>query len=247
MKNPEKLKLLNESIIKFNDLHNNIDDINYRDIAGGTPLAWAVVLGNYELVTKLISMGANMHARVFPYLYQVIKIDYIIDPALTILTQFLPAKVKLYIKKDIIMKILRTLRDYNYINSEGIQIKYIASVIYEVTKHECFIKSIINRWKTQEDFDRKMKLSFWLYPKLADSNNYYIQKFYKNKIVSAKLRNELVDKFLNNPNESYKKITELIKLNNNHLDVFLNESWFKIIIPDMLNNMMIPVICQSNL
>ena len=43
------------------------------------------------------------------------------------------------------------------------------------------------------------------------------------------------------------KISELIPLNKKTgLDAFLNESWYKIIIPDMIYTMMVRVLCEDN-
>jgi hypothetical protein len=52
---------------------------------------------------------------------------------------------------------------------------------------------------------------------------------------------------LNNPNVSYAKISELIPLNKYDIDKFLNDAWNKIIIPEMIQNMMVRVICNDNI
>ena len=105
---------------------------------------------------------------------------------------------------------------------------------------------MLERWKTQEQFDRKIRLLFWLFPKIADSNNYYIHKFFKDPLVSSILRLKLINNYSNNPYNSYNKIAKLIPLNTTQLDQFLNETWIKIIIPEMVNNMMVRIICAGN-
>ena len=105
---------------------------------------------------------------------------------------------------------------------------------------------MLERWKTQEHFDRKIRLLFWLFPKIADSNNYYIHKFFKEPLVSSILRLKLINNYSNNPYNSYNKIAKLIPLNTTQLDQFINEAWVKIIIPEMVNNMMVRIICAKN-
>ena len=249
-KNPEKIEYLNKSKKIFIDLCDNIvkdEDINFKDIMGGTPLAWASVLGKDELVNNLLIRGANPNVKVYPMLYQVMKIDWILDPALTVITKLLPSHLKVFIKKETILKIFKTLKEHGYINKDGIYIKYIINVLYETSKHNCFIKSMLERWKTQEDFDRKVRLSFWLYPKIVDQNNYFIHKFYKDPSIASILRLNFINKFLNNPTVSYAKISELIPLNKHEIDKFLNDAWHKIIIPEMIQNMMVRVICNDNI
>lgn len=248
-KNPDKLLFLEKTKKIFIDLcNNNIkdEDINYRDIIGGVPVAWAAILGKDDLVVNLLKKGANPNVKVFPLLYQVMKIDWILDPALSIITTLLPANLKKYIKKENILKVFKTLKEHGYINEDGIYIKYIVNIFYEVTKYQCFNKSMVERWSTQEDFNRKIKLSFWLYPKIVDSNNYFIHKFYKDPTISSTMRLNLYNKFSNNPNISYSKISELIPLNKHRLDSFMNESWNKVIIPEMIYTMMVRVICDDN-
>ena len=249
-KDPIKLELLNKSKKIFIGVCNNIvanEDIRFIDVLGSTPLGWAAILGKYELVLDLIRRGADTNIRVFPFLFQVMKIDWILDPALTIITKLLPSKLKAYLNKDVILKIFKTMKEHNYINSDGIYIKYIVNILLEVNKYQCFSKSMIERWKTQEDFNRKIRLSFWLYPKIVDNNNYFIHKFYKDEIISQQLRLHLLNKYINNPYESYKKISELIPLNRNGMDPFLNDAWQKIIIPEMVHNMILRIICEDKI
>jgi hypothetical protein len=54
-------------ILKSNFTINNINDsdINFMDIAGGTPLAWSALLGMHESVIDLINRGANPNIKVF--------------------------------------------------------------------------------------------------------------------------------------------------------------------------------------
>jgi hypothetical protein len=249
-KNPIKLNYLNKTKKVFMDVCNNTvedTDINFVDIAGGTPLAWAAILGDDKYVLELLRKGSNINVRVFPFIYQVMKIDWILEPALSVITKIIPAHLKKYIIKENVLKIFKTLKQYNYINEDGIYIKYIINILYETTKYKCFTNSLLDRWKTQEDFDRKIRLSFWLYPKIVDSNNYFIHKFYKDPIISSTLRLLFIKKFLNNAHESYSKISELIPLNKIGIDAFLNEPWNKIIIPEMIYTMMIRVLCQDNI
>jgi ankyrin repeat protein len=249
-KNPEKLQYLENTKKIFIDLCNNNvkdEDINYKDIIGGTPLAWAAILGKDELVVNLINRGANPNVKVFPLLYQVMKIDWILEPALIVITKILPSHLKQFIKKENIIKAFKTLKEHSYINEDGVYIKYIVNILYETTKYDCFIKSMLERWKTQEDFDRKVRLSFWLYPKIVDQNNYFIHKFYKDSIIASTLRLNFVNKFSNNPSISYTKINTLIPLNKHAIDKFLNEAWNKIIIPDMVHNIMVRVICNDKI
>jgi hypothetical protein len=248
-KNSDKIKLLYKSQQIFIDLCNNMvkdEDINFRDIVGSTPLGWSVILGKDELVDNLLSRGANPNVKVFPMLYQVMKIDWILDPALTVITKLLPEHLKAIIKKENVIKIFKTLKEHGYINEDGIHIKYIINVLYETSKYNCFVKSMLFRWKTQEDFDRKVRLSFWFYPKIVDKNNYFIHKFFKDLLVSSTLRLNFVNKFMNNPNISYTNINKLIPLNKHDIDPFLNNAWLNIIIPEMVSNMMVRVICNDN-
>ena len=106
-KNPIKLAYLEKTKKIFIDIcNNNVNDadINYIDIVGSTPLAWAAIMGNNELVSNLLEKGANPNVKVFPLIYQVMKIDWILDPALSIITSLLPSKLKVYLKKDNIIK-----------------------------------------------------------------------------------------------------------------------------------------------
>lgn len=247
---PKKIEILNNTKRIFLDVCNNTvhdTDLNHKDHLGSTPLAWACILGNYELVDELIKRGANTDVKVFPFLYQVIKIDWILDPALSVMTALLPSKLKVYLKKDNILRIFKTLKEFNYINDDGIYLKYIINILVETTNYNCFNNSMLDRWKLQENFNRNMKLSFWLYPKIVDSNNYFIHKFYKDPIISEKLRLELSFKFRNNPNISYKKIGELIPINKLKIDPFLNNAWNNIIIPEMIKGIMVRVICEDKL
>jgi len=247
---PNKIEILNKTKKIFLDVCNNTvqdTDLNYKDHVGGTPLAWACILGNYELVDQLIKRGSNPDVKVFPFLYQVIKIDWILDPALSIITALLPSQLKIYLKKANILRIFKTLKEFNYINDDGIYLKYIINILVETTNYNCFNNSMLERWKTQEDFNRKMKLSFWLYPKIVDCNNYFIHKFYKDPVISEKLRSYLLFTFRNNPNISYKKIEELIPINKLKIDPFLNNAWVNIIIPEMVKGMMVRVVCDDKL
>jgi hypothetical protein len=196
-----------------------------------------------ELVINLLSRGANPNTRVFPLLYQVMKIDWILEPALTIITKIIPSHLKKFLIKDNILKVFKILKQHNYVNEDGIYIKYLVNILYETTKYNCYIKSLLERWKTQEDFDRKIRLSFWLYPRIVDPNNYFIHKFYKDPLISSTLRLCYIKKFLNNAHDSYTKISELIPLNKVNIDAFLNEPWNKIIIPEMIYTMMVRVLC----
>jgi hypothetical protein len=250
-KNPIKLNYLNKTKKVFLAVCSNTVediDINYVDITGGTPLAWAAIIGDDKYVTELINRGATPNVRVFPFIYQVMKIDWILEPALSIITKIIPSHLKKFIIKDNILKVFKILKQHNYVNEDGIYIKYIINILYETTKYNCYIKSLLERWKTQEDFDRKIRLSFWLYPKIVDSNNYFIHKFYKDPIIATTLREAFIHKFLNNAHNSYSKISEIIPLNKKiGIDAFLNESWYKIIIPEMIYTMMVRVLCQDNI
>jgi hypothetical protein len=248
-KNLEKIEYLNKTKKVFLDICNNNvnnEDINFKDIIGGTPLAWASILGKDELVTNLLSRGANPNTRVFPLLYQVIKIDWILEPALSVITSMLPVYLKTFIKKENILNVFKTLKQHNYINDDGIYIKYIISILCETTKYECFNKSMLDRWKTQEEFDRRIRLSFWFYPKIVNTNNYFIHKFYKDPLIASTLRLNLINNLLNNPYKLYSKISELIPLNKHDIDSFLNDAWNKIIIPEMIYTMIVRVICNDN-
>lgn len=247
--NYEKIEYLNKSKKIFIDLCNNNvkdEDINFKDIIGGTPLAWSSILGKDDMVHNLINRGANPNVKVFPLLYHVMKIDWILDPALSVITKLLPSHLKIFIKKENILKIFKTLKEHRYISDDGIYIKYIINILFETSKYNCFAKSMLERWKTQEDFDRKVRLSFWLYPKIVDQNNYFIHTFYKDPLIASTLRLNLINNFSNNPNISYSKITELIPLNKHDIDLFLNDAWNKIILPEMIHNMMVRVICNDN-
>jgi len=245
-KNPIKLNYLNKTKKIFMDVCNKTEedtDINYVDIAGSTPLAWSAILGDEKYVLELIQRGANINIRVFPFIYQVIKIDWILEPALTIITKIIPSHLKKFLIKDNILKVFKILKQHNYVNEDGIYIKYLVNILYETTKYNCYIKSLLERWKTQEDFDRKIRLSFWLYPRIVDHNNYFIHKFYKDPLISSTLRLCYIKKFLNNAHDSYTKISELIPLNKVNIDAYLNEPWNKIIIPEMIYTMMVRVLC----
>jgi len=241
-----KLEYLDKSVKIFLDVCNNIisdQDINFIDVAGCTPLGWAVVLGNYELVKSLLNRGANSNVKLFPYLYQIVSIDWIVEPALSVITQLLSSELKLLLQKDKVMRVLKVLRDHGYITKDGILLKYIVNSLFELNNHECLTKSMLVRWRTQEEFDRKLQLSFWLYPKVVDSNNSYIQKFYKNNEVKVRFRTELINKYSINANYSFGLISEMIPLSNNGVEVFMNESWNKIIVPDMIVGMLVNVVC----
>ena len=250
-KNPFKLNYLNKTKKVFLDVCNNTVediDINFVDIAGGTPLVWAAILGDDKYVLELLRKGSNSNVRVFPFIYQVMKIDWILEPALSVITKIIPSHLKKFLIKENILNVFKTLKQHNYVNEDGIYIKYIINVMYETTKYNCYIKSILEEWKTQEDFDKKIRLSFWLYPKIVDSNNYFIHKFYKDPEISSTLRETFIKKFLNNAYDSYSKISEIIPLNKKTgLDAYLNESWNKIIIPEMIYTMMVRVLCQDNI
>jgi ankyrin repeat protein len=246
----EKLDFLNKTKKIFIDIcNNNINnsDINFMDIVGGTPLAWSALLGMNESVNDLIKRGANPNVKVFPLIYQVMKLDCILESALTVITQFLPENLKKIVIKENILKIFKMFKEHGYINNDGIQIKYIINILNETSKYTCYTKSMLERWKTQEHFDRKIRLLFWLFPKIADSNNYYIHKFFKDPLVSTILRLKLINNYSNNPQNSYNKIAKLIPLNTTQLDQFINEAWVKIIIPEMVNNMMVRIICAGNI
>ena len=72
MNNKEKLEKSKE--IFFNLCNNKIDieNINFIDSVGATPLTWAIILGNYNLVNFLLQNGADINIRVFPFVYQII-------------------------------------------------------------------------------------------------------------------------------------------------------------------------------
>jgi len=246
--NPVKLVELQKSIkIFINICDNNLSikdiDINYIDITGCSPLGWAVILGKDELVKELLERGANPNIKILAYLFQVMKIEWILDPALSVITKLLPSKLKVYLTKEKILHIFTTLKNHGYMNNEGIQIKYVADILHELSKYSCFNKSMVTRWNNKENFMRKVRLAFWFFPKIVDKNNYFIHKFLKNSELNERFRLELLKKYGNNPVESYKKITEYIPINKNGLDPFLNETWSKIVIPELVHNMIIKVIC----
>ena len=113
------------------DIFSKIDDsnINKIDVTGCPPLGWAVLLGNHTLVKELLDRGANPNVRIFPYLYQMFKLDWVLEPALNIIAKLLPQKFRDILQKDNILKIFKVLKEYGYMNSNGIQIKYIANII----------------------------------------------------------------------------------------------------------------------
>jgi hypothetical protein len=245
-----KLASLEKTKKIFIDVCNNTiqdEDINYKDCLHGTPLTWAAILGKYETVQQLINRGADPNVKVFSFLFQVIKIDWILDPALSFILPILPIRLRKFLNKDILLYIFKTLKQYGYIDNDGIYLKYLINILVETTKYPCYNRSMLSRWATQEDFDRKIKLTFWFYPKMVDSNNYFIQKFFKNPITSERLRYELINTFSNNPHESYKKIEKLIPLNRTKIDQFLNNKWDEIIIPHMIYGIIVRIICEDNI
>jgi hypothetical protein len=241
-------EIIKKSINIFINLCNDFvddSDIEYIDIAGCTPLGWASVLGKHNLVEDLLKRGANPNVKVFAFLYQMVKIDWILDPALSAIRVLLSPKLKEILQKDKILLGFKTVKEHGYMNSDGIQIKYIINVFYEVNKYTCFSKGMLQRWKTQEDFNRKLYLCFWFFPKIVDKKNAYIHKFYKTPEFHEKLRLELVKKYSNNPLESYKKISELIPLNKYEVDTYLNDKWTNVIIPDIIKGMIVKIICED--
>jgi hypothetical protein len=220
-------------------------DINKVDVTGCPPLGWAVLLGNHTLVKELLDRGANPNVRIFPYLYQMFKLDWILEPALNIITKLLPQKFRDIIQKENILKIFKVLKEYGYMNSDGIQIKYIANILYEVNKFPCFTSSMLKKWKTQEDFNRRLFLTFWFFPIMADENNKKIHEFYSSSKINQRIRYEIVKTFNDNPQNSYKIITEYLPLNKNAVDPFLNQEWEKTIIPNLVHKLMVRVICLT--
>ena len=239
---------LEKSIRIFIDLCNDIvknEDIHYIDITGCSPLGWAIVLGKDELVEDLLKRGADPSIRIFAFLYQMVKIDWILDPALSAISVLLIPKLKEILQKDKILLAFKLIKEHGYMNNEGIQIKYLINVLYEVNKYTCFTNGMIRRWKTQEDFNRKLYLSFWFFPKIVSKNNSYIQKFYKNSEIHQRLRVELVKKYSNNSIESFKKISEFIPLNKYEIDTYINDKWINVIIPDIVKGMIVKIICED--
>jgi len=241
----EKLKKTIETFI--NVCNNNIadSDLNYIDITGCSPLGWAAVLGKYDYVNDLIKRGSNPNIRIFAFLFQMVKISWILEPALSAVTILLPKHLKNILNKQKILNGFKILKEHGYMNDDGIQIKYIVNILYEVNKYNCFSKSMIERWKTQEEFNKKVRLSFWFFPKIVDKNNYYIHKFYKSNVISHRIRSELLALYNNNPSGSYKLVSELIPINKYEIDTFLNDKWINVILPDIVQGMMIRVICED--
>ena len=100
-----KLASLEKTKKIFIDVCNNIiqdEDINYKDCLHGTPLTWAAILGKYETVQQLINRGADSNVKVFSFLFQVIKIDWILDPALSFILPILPIRLRKFLNKDYI-------------------------------------------------------------------------------------------------------------------------------------------------
>ena len=179
MNNKDKLHKSKE--IFFNLCNNVIDleNINFIDSIGATQLTWAIILGKYDMVKHLLEKGADVHIRVFPFVYYIIEYEWILSAAFNIFSLILPEKVKKILDIHKIRNVLTILKNNLYINEKGIEIKYIPNVCYEVFKFDCACNIMLLQWDTQEKFEHRMRLSFWLYPKFGSSGNKYMQKFLK--------------------------------------------------------------------
>jgi len=243
MNNKDKLILSKE--IFFNLCNNKVDleNINFIDSAGATQLTWAIILGKYDMVKYLLEKGADTHIRVFPFVYHIIEYDWILVSAYNIFSLVLPEKIINILNIHKIKKILYILKTNMYINEKGIEIKYIPNICYEIFKFDCAYNVLLLQWDTQEKFDYKMKLTFWLYPKFGSSNNKYLQKFLKDPEVLKNIRSNMMHIFQFN-RKVYNDIYRLIPLGTTHIEEYFNKEWVNTIIPEFLNNIIVKAICS---
>ena len=133
----------------------NLADINFIDSVGATPLTWAIILGKYELVKYLLSNGADIQIRVFPFVHTIMTNEWILSSALNIISILLPAKFREILNITKIKKILNILKINSYVTEKGIPVKYIPNICYEVTKLDKVPNVMIEQWSTQEKFNNK--------------------------------------------------------------------------------------------
>jgi hypothetical protein len=243
MNNKEKLEKSKE--IFFNLCNNKIDieNINFIDSVGATPLIWAIILGNYNLVNFLLQNGADINIRVFPFVYQIIIHEWILISALNIFSLLLPVHMRNIFEVNKIKKILNIFKSNSYFTEKGIPVKYIANICYELTKIDCVIKMMLSQWDTQEKFNYKMRITFWLYPKIASSDNKYMQKFLKDPKILLLIRNKMFTVFNYNC-VIYEQINELIPISSTPIEEFFNKTWVDIIVPEFLHNIVANAICN---
>jgi len=242
----DKIQELHKSKEIFFNLCNNkvdLNNINFIDSVGATPIAWAIILGNYDLVKYLLANGADMQIRVFPIVYTIITNEWILTSALKVLSLLLPPKVRDILNINRIKKILNILKINSYLTEKGISVKYIPNICYEIIKFDEARIAMIEQWNTQEKFNNKMKLTFWLYPKIASTHNKYMQKFLKDPNVLINIRKEMLAIFENKSN-IYSKIHELIPISTTPIEEFFNKQWNEIIIPELLHNIVVVQICN---
>ena len=240
-----KTKLHKSKEIFFNLCNNNVDieNINFIDSIGATPLTWAIIFGNYNLITYLLKNGADINIRVFPFVYQIITHEWILTSALKIFSLLLPEHMQNILDINKIKKILNIFKNNSYFTENGIPIKYIPNICYEITKIDCVTKMMLLQWDTQEKFNYKMKITFWLYPKIASNNNKYMQKFLKDSEILLAIRKNMFTVFNYNC-IIYETIQKLIPISSTPIEEFFNKTWVDIIIPEFFDNIVANAICN---
>ena len=243
MNNKDKLHKSKE--IFFNLCKNKVDleNINFIDSIGATPLTWAIIFGKYDLVKYLLENNADTHIRVFPFVYYIIEYDWILLTAFNILSLILPEKVKQILDIHKIRNILHVLKNNRYVTENGIELKYVPQVCYEIFNFDCTRNILIIHWRTQEEFNNKMRLTFWLYPKIASKNNKYMQKFLIDPQVLENIRTNLLDTFYYNKNIYY-DIYKLIPTSTTRIEEHFNKEWNEIIIPEFIYKIVVKAICN---
>jgi hypothetical protein len=169
--------------------------------------------------------------------------EWILSSALNIISILLPAKFREILNITKIKKILNILKINSYVTEKGIPVKYIPNICYEVTKLDKVPNIMIEQWSTQEKFNNKLKITFWLYPKIASTNNKYMQKFLKDPDVRICIRKEMLNIFQNNI-IVYSDIYKLIPIGSTPIETFFNKQWNEIIIPELLHDIVVVAICN---
>jgi len=243
MNNKDKLHKSKE--IFFNLCNNKVDlnNINFIDSVGATQLTWAIILGKYDIVKYLLENGADTHIRVFSFVYHIIEYEWILITALKLLSLILPEKVNIILDINKLRNILNVLKNNMYVNEKGIELKYIPQICHEIFKHDNTHNIFLIQWRTQEEFNDKMRLSFWLYPKIASTNNKYMQKFFKDPIVLENIRTHMLYILQHNKN-IYADIYKLIPTSTTKIEEHLNKEWNDIVITEFINNIVVKSICN---
>ena len=88
-----------------------------------------------------------------------------------------------------------------------------------------------------------MKITFWLYPKIASNNNKYMQKFLKDSEILLAIRKNMFTVFNYNC-IIYETIQKLIPISSTPIEEFFNKTWVDIIIPEFFDNIVANAICN---